>query len=542
MLARRGSPSSSCGPPGARYGKLLVAPIEAARGLAFDVVFVPGLAERMFPQKVVEDPLLLDDARARRSALDRARRSRWPTSGSRCGSRSAPRRDARRAVVSAHRSRAGAAARAVVLRARGARGRPRARCPASTSSAGAPNVTGAARIGWPAPADRIDAIDEAEHDLALLDEPRRARAPRRRRWAPRTTCSARTRTSRARCGSARGAGTCRRWKPRRRPDRRRPPEGTRRARRARARRALVLADRARAVRGVPVPVRAAHDRAARAARGARADRGARPARARLARPRGPVRAARRAARSAACCRCADATLDAARDRLDAVLERVAARYRDELVPGDRARVGRRHRVDPRRSARVAAPHGRRRRVDAERASSSRSASTGQRRPRPGERRRAGRRSIGLTLRGSIDLVERARDGRVRATDYKTGKAKVEPGSMIGGGKSLQPVLYALVLEKLFPGRAGRRRPALLLHDARRLPATSTSRSTTTARAAAHAARRRRSRDHFERGFFPAAPAQGRVHVLRLPRGLRAVRGAARARKKQTEPLAAARSS
>src|SRR6185436_18111331 len=40
-----------------------VASIEEARGLAFEVVFVPGLAERLFPQKVTEDPILPDRER-----------------------------------------------------------------------------------------------------------------------------------------------------------------------------------------------------------------------------------------------------------------------------------------------------------------------------------------------------------------------------------------------------------------------------------------------------------------------------------------------
>jgi RecB family exonuclease len=59
---------------------------------------------------------------------------------------------------------------------------------------------------------------------------------------------------------------------------------------------------------------------------------------------------------------------------------------------------------------------------------------------------------GLRLRGSIDLVERRADGALRATDYKTGKARAKQDvTVIGGGEVLQPVLYALVLEKLFPG-------------------------------------------------------------------------------------------
>jgi CRISPR/Cas system-associated exonuclease Cas4 (RecB family) len=58
---------------------------------------------------------------------------------------------------------------------------------------------------------------------------------------------------------------------------------------------------------------------------------------------------------------------------------------------------------------------------------------------------------GIRLRGSIDLVERRADGSLRATDYKTGKARATDGTVIGGGEILQPVLYALTLEKLFPG-------------------------------------------------------------------------------------------
>jgi inactivated superfamily I helicase len=50
-------------PPSQRYGKVFVGPIEAVRGLSFDAVFVPGLAERMFPRKIVEEPILLDALR-----------------------------------------------------------------------------------------------------------------------------------------------------------------------------------------------------------------------------------------------------------------------------------------------------------------------------------------------------------------------------------------------------------------------------------------------------------------------------------------------
>jgi CRISPR/Cas system-associated exonuclease Cas4 (RecB family) len=55
---------------------------------------------------------------------------------------------------------------------------------------------------------------------------------------------------------------------------------------------------------------------------------------------------------------------------------------------------------------------------------------------------------GINLRGSIDLVERGADGRLRVTDHKTGRVRAEKNLIIGGGKTLQPVLYALVTERL----------------------------------------------------------------------------------------------
>ncbi len=50
-------------PPRRRYGAVYVGPAEDARGISFDVVFVPALAERLFPQKLIEDPILSDRAR-----------------------------------------------------------------------------------------------------------------------------------------------------------------------------------------------------------------------------------------------------------------------------------------------------------------------------------------------------------------------------------------------------------------------------------------------------------------------------------------------
>ncbi|MBN8612728.1 MAG: PD-(D/E)XK nuclease family protein [Deltaproteobacteria bacterium] len=62
-------------------------------------------------------------------------------------------------------------------------------------------------------------------------------------------------------------------------------------------------------------------------------------------------------------------------------------------------------------------------------------------------RAEGEGEISLRLRGSIDLVERG-EGTLRATDYKTGRAEAKAGARVSGGTSLQPLLYALVLESM----------------------------------------------------------------------------------------------
>src|SRR6185503_16973681 len=57
-------------PPARRYGRVFVGSPSQARGRSFRVVFVPGLAERMFPRKSDQDPLLLDEARERVDPAD----------------------------------------------------------------------------------------------------------------------------------------------------------------------------------------------------------------------------------------------------------------------------------------------------------------------------------------------------------------------------------------------------------------------------------------------------------------------------------------
>ena len=152
-----------------RYGEVFVAAPMGARGLAFDVVIAPGLAERMFPRKLTEDPILPDSARARLSPY-LARNDR----------RVGAERLALRLVAGAARERAMFSYPRVDLD----QGRPRVpsfyaleilraaegRLPGFDELANRAASEQATRLGWPAPADSADAIDDAEFDLAVLEK------------------------------------------------------------------------------------------------------------------------------------------------------------------------------------------------------------------------------------------------------------------------------------------------------------------------------------------------------------------------------------
>ena len=77
----------------------------------------------------------------------------------------------------------------------------------------------------------------------------------------------------------------------------------------------------------------------------------------------------------------------------------------------------------------------------------------------------------FVLHGSVDLVEEHADlGVLRVTDHKTGKNRSTPDLIVGGGATLQPVLYSVALEqglgKQVVDRAGcsiARPPAVSFH-------------------------------------------------------------------------------
>ena len=122
------------------------------------------------------------------------------------------------------------------------------------------------------------------------------------------------------------------------------------------------------------------------------------------------------------------------------------------------------------------------------------------------------------------MVERKRDGALRATDYKTGNASARPGIVIDGGATLQPVLYALALEKLVPTarvEAGRLYYCTSAGEFAEASVSLGEDAREAARAVADAIR-----EAISTGFLPAAPAEDACSRCDYARALRAPRRAA----------------
>ncbi len=430
-------------PPADRYGRLFVGTIEQARGRAFEAVFAPGLAERGFPHKLREDPILLDEVREA-LALPLVTQP--------------DRSDHERLLL---RLTAGAATRRLYLsypRLDVDNGRPRVASfyaleiqraltgdiPDPETLARTAADIGRARLAWPAPDIPSAAIDEIEHDLAtlrmLLDESDERRRGRARYLLILNDCLARSLRARwYRCRpewrSADGLVE--------------PTEAIRpalEAARLTARaysvgalqhfaecpyRFLLLAVHRLEPRDEPAPLEhldpitrgeLVHEVQARLMRRLRAGG---------LLPLSPDRAA------------------AARQALDATLIEVAARYREQLAP-----------AIPRvwesavESLRVDLRMWLERMVDARATwdpvafelafglSVEEVAGLD-----PGSVPREVVIDGGYRIRGVADLVERhRREAVLRVTDHKTGKVRVPNGVVVGGGRVLQPVLYALAVQ------------------------------------------------------------------------------------------------
>jgi hypothetical protein len=150
-----------------RYGRVFVGTPHQARGRTFRVVFVPGLAERVVPQRPNEDPLLLDE---RRQQIDAALVEQDD------------RRDAERLLLKLSIGAAGE--RLYLSYPRLDVAETRARVPSFYALDVVRAITGeipdhrklateaaeeaGASLAWPAPKDPARAIDDLEHDLASL--------------------------------------------------------------------------------------------------------------------------------------------------------------------------------------------------------------------------------------------------------------------------------------------------------------------------------------------------------------------------------------
>ncbi|MGO4881559.1 MAG: PD-(D/E)XK nuclease family protein [Bryobacteraceae bacterium] len=154
-------------PPLRRYGSVFVAGIDEARGRAFDIVFLPGLCEGLFPSRPHEDPILLDDYRRKLNAGLRVQDDRVADERRRLRIACAAARN--RLVfsyprVDAVESRPRVPSFYALEIVRAAHGRlPDLRTFEERARQGAPS-----RLDWPAPADAREAIDDAEFDLAAI--------------------------------------------------------------------------------------------------------------------------------------------------------------------------------------------------------------------------------------------------------------------------------------------------------------------------------------------------------------------------------------
>lgn len=440
-------------PPKNRHGKVFVAPTDAARGLAFDVVFVPGLAERLFPRKIAEEPILLDAVRERLGiglATNATRVAR-----ERLALRLAVGAARNRVVLSYPRldldeSRPRVPSFYALEALRAAEGR----LPGFDELAKRAETLADARVGWPAPRRPEDAIDAAEHDLALLEalllrDPETTKGTARylldanehlaralrfrvRRWWKRWTWAdglvAPTEAgrdaifARAREAIAAHALTARSFSPTALQNYAACPY-----------RFFLQAIHRFAPREVPEPIEEMDP----------LQRGSLVHEVQFA--------LFQQLAAAQALPITPANLADARARLDALLDAAAAEKYDAWAPAiDRVWQDgiESVRADLREWLRRASEDtsgfvpwkfelafGLAGRQDAD----------------PDSTPDALPLANGIQLRGSIDLVERRADGTLRATDHKTGKQRFGRDAIVQGGAALQPVLYALALEQRFEG-------------------------------------------------------------------------------------------
>lgn len=443
LLENSGPPTPS------RYGKVFVAPIEAARGLSFGVVFLPGLAEKKFPRRIVEEPLLLDEARARldgalstnQTKLE-AERLALATAVDAAGERlylSYSRID-----LENSRSRVPSFYALEVVRA------AEGLLPDFAELTRRAEQDAASRLGWPAPSDPREAIDDTEYDLAvlagLMDEGDTGAAGRARYLLNTNVHLARALRQRflrwkrswteadglLRTGPAARAGL----------DRHLPQARSYSPTALQTFAACPYKFLLKAIHGLaPREVASSLDELDPLQRGSLIHEVHFGLYVRL-RDLGllPVR---------------PNNLQRAQALLEDVLVAVGGEYRDVLAPAiervwedELAAI----RTDLREWLRLSSidPSGYVP-IHFELAFGLGQGRHGRRASDPRSTTDPVRLDSGLLLRGSIDVVERHPSRLLRITDHKTGKADFTEGQIIKGGRSLQPILYALAAEKLLGG-------------------------------------------------------------------------------------------
>jgi CRISPR/Cas system-associated exonuclease Cas4 (RecB family) len=435
-------------PQGRRWGRVFVGSIEEARGCEFRVVFLPGLAEGLFPRRALEDPLLLDDVRKELSLELPLRADR--NHEERLKLRLAVAAASERLIASYPRMDA-AEARARVPSFY-ALELPRAlqgALPKLKEFGDETRAAASARLNWPAPREAAEAIDDAEYDLiALLPEETAGRRPARHLAIQPARYLMETNRHLARSLRARYS----RWRPSWG-----PADGlvTNNAEALETLASQRLAARVWSPSALEQFATCPYKFALNGIHKLRPREDAAPLEELDPLTRGALFhevqfAVLSELKAEGLLPLDGDRLKGAIDRADRTLDRVAAKYADDLAPAV-PRVWRTGIEDLRTDLRgwlqhVAQNDGDWLPMHFEFAFGMEA--------RAGHDLESTREEAvldhGIRLRGSIDLVEKhVRSGALRVTDHKTGKAPERIPAYTGGGRVLQPVLYALAAERLF---------------------------------------------------------------------------------------------
>ena len=420
--------SLTAAPKESRYGKVWVGAIEEARGMAFRCVFVPGVNEGLFPRPPAEDPLLLEAQRESLGVELRAEDTELLRIAAACATEQFTLSFSRLDLLTG-RERVPSFYAFAVHRAAGG---PEIDVREFEARARSATRT---RIGWPAPPDPADAIDDAEFDLATLAPLVKGSGEYLKSLPGRAVASLRARWMRWH----------KPWKPADGllveeigSDALKPYRLTERAWSP-----SVLQQYARcpyrfALRGI-FGLRPA-DRPTGIQRMDPADRG------------NLYHAVQfellRDLTAAGLVPVTERNLAAALERLDAILQAEAEHAEAELAPAIpqiwRAEV-QSIRADLRGWLQQKAL------FDADWTPEFNELSFGLKSPAgrdPRSRKEAVTVGGGYQLQGSIDLVERHASGMVRVVDHKTGRIPEPRPEIVGRGEVLQPTLYALAAEEM----------------------------------------------------------------------------------------------